>query len=163
MTLVYIREPDLRLRLLIISWFSMYFECLRKFGTIWWLERKYILLLVHFMRSYHQASYCVIKHSLQWCHNGRSGVSNHQPHDCLLNRLFRRRSKKISKPHVTGLRAGNSQVTGEFPAQRASNAENCFRLMPLVRLILVTFCHTVRICIFLLNQIPLANTIHRKQ
>ena len=32
--------------------------------------------------------------SLQWCHNGCDGVSNHQPHDCLLNRLFRRRLKK---------------------------------------------------------------------
>ena len=45
-------------------------------------------------------------------------------HDCLLNRLFRRRSTKTSKPRVTGLRGGNSPVTGEFPAQRASNAEN---------------------------------------
>ena len=51
-------------------------------------------------------------------------VSNHQPHDCLLNRLFRRRSKKTSKLCVTGLCEGNSLVTGEFPAQRASNAEN---------------------------------------
>ena len=35
------------------------------------------------------------------------GVSNHQPHDCLLfNRLFRRRSKEISKLRVTGLCAG---------------------------------------------------------
>ena len=31
--------------------------------------------------------------SLQWRHNEHSGVSNVQPHDCLLNRLFRRRSK----------------------------------------------------------------------
>ena len=46
--------------------------------------------------------------SLRWRHNGRDSVSNHQPHDCLLNRLFRRRSKKTSK----------------FPAQVASNAEN---------------------------------------
>ena len=51
-------------------------------------------------------------------------VSNHQPHDCLLNRLFRRRSKKASKLRVTGLCAGNSPETGEFPTQRASNAEN---------------------------------------
>ena len=51
-------------------------------------------------------------------------VSNHQPYDCLLNRLFRRRSKKTSKLRVTGLCAGNSPVTGEFPAQMASNAEN---------------------------------------
>ena len=34
------------------------------------------------------------------------------------------RSKKTSKPRVTGLCAGNSPVTGEFPAQKASNAEN---------------------------------------
>ena len=44
--------------------------------------------------------------------------------DCLLNRLFRSRSKKASKLRVTGLCAGNSTVTGEFPAQMASNAEN---------------------------------------
>ena len=50
-------------------------------------------------------------------------VSNHQSHDCLLDRLFRRRSKKTSKLHVTGLCAGNSPGTGQFPAQRASNAE----------------------------------------
>ena len=59
-----------------------------------------------------------------WRHNGRDGVSNHQPHDCLLNRLFRCESKKTSRLHVTGLCAGNSPVTGEFPAQRANNAEN---------------------------------------
>ena len=55
--------------------------------------------------------------------NERDGASNHQPHDCLLSRLFRRRSKKTSKLRVTGLCAGNSPVTGEFPAQMASNAE----------------------------------------
>ena len=32
--------------------------------------------------------------------------------------------RKTSKLLVTGLCAGNSPVTGEFPAQRASNAEN---------------------------------------
>ena len=57
-------------------------------------------------------------------HSFDGGVSNHQPHDCLLNRLFRRRSKKTSKLRVTGLCAGNSLVTGEFPAQGASNVEN---------------------------------------
>ena len=61
---------------------------------------------------------------LGWRHNERDGVSNHQPHDCLLNRLFGRRSKKTSKLRVTGLCAGNSPGTGEFPAQMASNAEN---------------------------------------
>ena len=62
--------------------------------------------------------------SLQWRHNGHDSVSNHQPHHCLLNRLFRRRFNKTSKLRVTGLCAGNSPVTGEFPAQMASNAEN---------------------------------------
>ena len=58
--------------------------------------------------------------SLLWRHSGRDGVSNHQLHDCLLNCLFRLRSKKTSKLRVTGLCAG------EFPAQMASNAENVF-------------------------------------
>ena len=55
--------------------------------------------------------------TLQWRHNGRDGVSNHQPHQCLPNRLFGRKSKKTSKLRVTGLCAGNSPGTGEFPAQ----------------------------------------------
>ena len=46
--------------------------------------------------------------TLQWRHNGHDSVSNHQPHDCLLNNLFRRRSKKTSKLRVAGLCAGNS-------------------------------------------------------
>ena len=147
-----------------------------------------------------------MKSTLQWRHNGCDGISNHWPHDCLLNRLFtgldikylvympighvvlkiyvpcknfhiprqnlykpckayvycwenkymprlknhlpslarnlkslcapdmwarlnvepwfRRRSRKTSKLRVTGLCAGNSPVTGEFPTQMASNAEN---------------------------------------
>ena len=63
------------------------------------------------------------KLALQWHRNGCDGVSNHQTHDCLLNRLFRRRSKKTSKLHVTGLCAVNSPGT-KFPAQMATNAEN---------------------------------------
>ena len=54
----------------------------------------------------------------------RDGVSNHQCLDCLLNCLFRRRSKKKSKLRITGLCEGNSPVTSEFPSQRASYAEN---------------------------------------
>ena len=62
--------------------------------------------------------------SSQWRNNELDGVSNYQPRDCLLNRLFTRRSNKTSKFRVTGLCVGNSPVTGEFPAQMASNAEN---------------------------------------
>ena len=46
--------------------------------------------------------------TLHWRHNDHDGVSNYQPHGCLLNRLFRRRSKKTSKLRVTGLCVGNS-------------------------------------------------------
>ena len=65
----------------------------------------------------------LLSYTLQWRHNGHDSVSNHQLYDCLLNRLFRRRSKKTSKLRVTGLCEGNSPVTGEFPAQRASDKE----------------------------------------
>ena len=60
----------------------------------------------------------------QWRDNQRDGASNHRCLDCLLNRLFRRRSKKTSKLRDTGLCDANSPVTGEFPPQRARNAEN---------------------------------------
>ena len=52
---------------------------------------------------------------LQWRHNGHKGSWNHQSHDCLLKDLFRRRLKKKSKLHVTGLCQGNSPVTQWIP------------------------------------------------
>ena len=65
-----------------------------------------------------------IKCPLQWRYNGRNDVSNNQSPDCLLNSLFRRRSKKTWKLCVTGLCEENSPVTAEFPVQMASNVEN---------------------------------------
>ena len=53
-----------------------------------------------------------LSHPLRWRHNERDSVSNHQPRMCLLNRLFKHRSKKTSKLRVTGLCAGNSPLTG---------------------------------------------------
>ena len=64
--------------------------------------------------------------SLQWRHDERDGISNHQPHGRLFHRLhvlLRRRWKKTPKLRVTGLCEGNSTVTGEFPAEMASNAD----------------------------------------
>ena len=56
--------------------------------------------------------------TLQWSHNERDGVSNHKPHDCLLNRLFKARIKQnIKAPR-------HWHLCGELPAQRASNTEN---------------------------------------
>ena len=89
-----------------------------------------------------------IKRNLHYCHQGRRiGFNIHEfctllcdrqhyndvimrvmaskiTDACLLNRLFGRRWKKTSKLRVTDLDEGNSPVTGEFSAQRASNAEN---------------------------------------
>ena len=48
---------------------------------------------------------CVIIAScvaLWWRHNERDTVWNHQPHDCLLNRLFRRRSRKTRNSRHKG-------------------------------------------------------------
>ena len=44
--------------------------------------------------------------SLQWRHNERYCVSNHRHLDCLLNRLFRRRSTKTSKFRVIDFSRG---------------------------------------------------------
>ena len=58
--------------------------------------------------------------TLHWRHNDHDGVWNHQPHDFLLNCLFRRRSKKTSKLRVAGLCVGKSPETTFFH-QRVSN------------------------------------------
>ena len=52
--------------------------------------------------------YVITSNTSHWRHNDHDGVSNHQPHGCLLNCLFRSRSKKTSKLCVTGLCVGNS-------------------------------------------------------
>ena len=66
--------------------------------------------------------------SLQWRHNDHDGVSNHQPHGCSLNRLFRRRSKKTSKLRVTDLCVGNSPGPVNSP-HKGPVTRKCFHLM----------------------------------
>ena len=63
-----------------------------------------------FWKCYISIAFMKFEHncSLHWYHNDHDGVSNHQPHGCLLNRIFGRRSKKTSKLRVTGHCAGNS-------------------------------------------------------
>ena len=62
-----------------------------------------------------QFGFHALQISLLWRHNGRDSVPINLPYGCSLNRSFRHRSKKTSKLRVTGLCAGNSPVTGEFP------------------------------------------------
>ena len=56
--------------------------------------------------------------------NERDGVSNHQSHDCLLNRLFKAQIKENIKAPRHWPLCGEFTIAGEFPAQMASNAEN---------------------------------------
>ena len=71
---------------------------------------------------------------LQWRHNEHDCVSNQRRLDCLLNRLFRRRSKKTSNLRATVLCERNPSVAGEFPAQSASNME----MLPFNDVIMIT-------------------------
>ena len=61
---------------------------------------------MHFVKMWSAWIFYIVALSLRWRHKERDGVSNHQIHDCLLNRLFRRRSKKYqsSASLVTGQR-----------------------------------------------------------
>ena len=106
---------------------SLLLDCtINKWSCYQWFEtpcRWYdVTIMVAF--THHAACDFLFRPLRPWRHNERDGVSNHQPHDCILNLLFRHRSKKTWKRRVTGLCAWNSSVTGEFPAQSASNAEN---------------------------------------
>ena len=62
--------------------------------------------------------------SLKWRHNERDGVSNHQPHDCLLIFLFKAQIKENTKAPCHCLLWG--EFTGDrwIPPQKASNAED---------------------------------------
>ena len=60
---------------------------------------------------------CDVMKTLQWRHNERDGVSNHQPPDCLLNRLFRQQNHQSSVSLAFGRGI-------QFPAQMASNTES---------------------------------------
>ena len=86
--------------------------------SIWWCHQEYFRERIN-----SSSTQSMDFRSLQWRHNERDCVSNHQPHDYLFKCLFRHISKKTSKLRVTGLCEGNSPVTGELLAQRASNAQ----------------------------------------
>ena len=62
--------------------------------------------------------------SLQWRHNGRNSLLKSPASPLFTQPFIQVQIKETSKLCITGLCAGNSPVTGEFPAQTASNAEN---------------------------------------
>ena len=100
----------------------------------------------YFLTNSFSLLHIIFAKTLLWRHNGLESVSNHQPHECLLNRSFGRRSRKTSKLRVTGLCAG----TGEFPAQMASDAQRDQSCMSKVWI----FCQVVAkfLCIQILKM-----------
>ena len=84
-------------------------------NTVWRNHWKQWPNIYHHERCV-RLSKCANTHfTLHWRHNDHDGVSNHQHHGCLINRLFRRRSKKTSKRRVAGLCVGNSPRPVNFP------------------------------------------------
>ena len=67
--------------------------------------------------------------TLQWCRNEGAGVSIHQPHDCLLNRLFKAQMKENFKAPRHRPLWGESTGDRWIPRTKASNKENVFYLM----------------------------------
>ena len=65
---------------------------------------------------------------LQWHHNGHDGVSNHQPHDCLLNRLFRHWS------FVRGIHRWPVNSPHKWPVTR--------KMLPFDVVIMASVCYT---------------------
>ena len=87
----------------------------------------------------------VFKQPLQWRHNGHDSVSNHQSHDCLLNRIFKRRSKKTSKLRVTGPGSHRGPVNSphKMPVTRKMFPFDDV-IMNAVHQKIIWICHTAR-------------------
>ena len=90
-------------------------------GITWWQTQNFRIIVISDAGAQVKTCWCVLMEfwgtismnlaflrPLRWRHNDQDGVSNHQPHGCLLNRLVRRISNKTSKLRVTGLCVGNS-------------------------------------------------------
>ena len=60
--------------------------------------------------------------TLRWRHNGHDSVSNHHPHECLLNHSFRRRWRKhqssASLAFVRGIHRGPVNSPHKWPVMR---------------------------------------------
>ena len=81
--------------------------------------------------------------ALHWRHNYHGGVSNHQPHDCLLNRIFSPTLKKTSKLRVTGLCAGNSPA----PVNSPHKGPVTRKMLPFDDVIMEEVCVCVCVCV----------------
>ena len=104
-------------------------------GRLWFL---------HFVHKISMCSESIGKYiiTLHWRHNDHDGVSNHQPHGCLLNRLFRHRSKKTSKLRVTGLCVGNSPGPVNYP-HKGPVTQKMFPFHDVIMHAMMLFCSII--------------------
>ena len=106
-------------------------------------------MIIHIMvLSFYQVKCCVYRNcvlepyqpcpgrlchsSLQWRHNGCDGISDHRHLGCLLNRLFRRESKKTSKLCITAWSLWGIHrwpVHRWIPRTKGQKRGTCFHLM----------------------------------
>ena len=108
---------------------------------LWNFQRHKVAL---YQNSFFAISYLKI-YTSRWRHNEHDSVSNHQPHGCLLNRLFRRRSKKTSKFRVTGLCVGNSLG----PVNSPHKGQVTRKMFPFDDVIMTIYCEGVICQVFL--------------
>ena len=78
---------------------------------------------IHIFRSSYNHAYTISSpHSLQWRHYGRDSVSNHQPHDCLLNVYSavdqRKRQSSVSLAFVRGIHRWPVNSPHKWPVTR---------------------------------------------
>ena len=92
---------------------------------------------------------------LQWRHNGRDSVCNQEPHDCLLNRLFRRRSKKTSKLRVIGLCGGIHRVPVNSPQKWPVTR----KMFPFDDVIMITFAFLEQTVLCYVDADPISTSL----
>ena len=93
---------------------------------------RFALLCSHINESLQHFQKCKVTQdrrvTLQWRHYERDAVSNHQPHDCLINLLFKADQRKHKAPR-------HWPLWGEFPGYRwipctkGQQCGKCFHLM----------------------------------
>ena len=86
-----------------------------------------------------------LNHSLQWRHNERVGVSNHPRLDCLLTRLFYRRSKKKHQSF-----ASLSFVRGIHlrPVDSPNNRPVTRKMVPFDNVIMILFVTWITVLLY---------------
>ena len=111
------------LRHWIVTRMGVTFSCLLAYSCLPYDLSDYTSLHISSPPLGHQ--YRPISLPLQRRHNEHDGVSDHQPHDCFLKRLFRQKNQRKHQSSASlAFMWGIHRSTGEFPAQSASNAEN---------------------------------------